>query len=209
VSRLRSRYVTVLLAQIGGLPAVVEDEDDAQILLSLAVQAPPGFQRVLDRPVRVECVSARGIQRVTGLAAWSPEQPDQLRLTRDADDTIQRREAVRVQAVAPVVLTVLSLPPAEDGPARAIPAPVTTTSLNVSTTGVLVRDPAELPMGTRVRIELELDAGEPPLALTGRIVREVKDEKGICIDDISRPDQNRLNRYVTEKQRAELRMSRS
>jgi PilZ domain len=209
VSRLRSQYVTVLLAQIGGLPAVVEDEDDAQILLSLAVQAPPGFQRVLDRPVRVECVSARGIQRVTGLAAWSPEQPDQLRVTRDADDTIQRREAVRVQAVAPVVLTVLSLPPAADGPARAIPAPVKTTSLNVSTTGVLVRDPAELPMGTRVRIELELDAGEPPVALTGRIVREVKDEKGICIDDISRPDQDRLNRYVTEKQRAELRMSRS
>jgi hypothetical protein len=209
VSRLRSQYVTVLLAQIGGLPAVVEDEDDAQILLSLAVQAPPGFQRVLDRPVRVECVSARGIQRVTGHAAWSPEQPDQLRVTRDAADTIQRREAVRVQAVAPVVLTVLSLPPAADGPAHAIPAPVKTTSLNVSTTGVLVRDPAELPMGTQVRIELELDAGEPPVALTGRIVREVKDEKGICIDDISRPDQDRLNRYVTEKQRAELRMSRS
>jgi hypothetical protein len=208
VSRLRSRYVTVLLAQIGGLPAVVEDEDDAQILLSLAVQAPPGFQRVLDRPVRVECVSARGIQRVTGLAAWSPEQPDQLRVTRDADDTIQRREAVRVQAVAPAVLTVLSLPPDPDGPAPAVPAPVSTTSLNVSTTGLLVRDPAELPLGTRVRIELELEAGEPPVVLTGHIVREVKDEKGICIDEISRPDQNRLNRYVTEKQRAELRMSR-
>jgi hypothetical protein len=45
--------------------------------------------------------------------------------------------------------------------------------------------------------------------LTGHIVREVKDEKGVCIDDISRLDQNRLNRYVTEKQRAELRLSRS
>jgi hypothetical protein len=208
VSRLRSQYVTVLLAQIGGLPAVVEDEDDAQILLSLAVQAPPGFQRVLDRPVRVECVSARGIQRVTGHADWSPEQPDQLRVTRDADDTIQRREAVRVQAVAPAVLTVLSLPPDADGPVPAIPAPVSTTSLNVSTTGLLVRDPAELPLGTQVRIELELETGEPPVVLTGQIVREEKDEKGICIDDISRPDQNRLNRYVTEKQRAELRMSR-
>jgi hypothetical protein len=208
VSRLRSQYVTVLLAQIGGLPAVVEDEDDAQILLSLAVQAPPGLHRVLDRPVRVECVSARGIQRVTGHAAWSPEQPDQLRVTRDAADTIQRREAVRVQAVAPAVLTVLSLPPDPDGPAPAVPAPVSTTSLNVSTTGLLVRDPAELPLGTRVRIELELEAGEPPVVLTGHIVREVKDEKGICIDEISRPDQNRLNRYVTEKQRAELRMSR-
>jgi len=39
-------------------------------------------------------------------------------------------------------------------------------------------------------------------------VREVGDEKGICIDEISRADQNRLNRYVTEKQRAELRLNR-
>jgi hypothetical protein len=209
VSRLRSQYVTVLLAQIGGLPAVVEDEDDGQILLSLAVQAPPGFQRVLDRPVRIECVSARGIQRVTGRADWSADHPDQLRITREVDDTIQRRDAVRVQAVAPAVLTVLSFPPIADGAPRALPEPIKTTSLNVSTTGVLVRDPAELPMGTRVRIELEIEAGESPVVLTGHIVREVKDEKGVCIDDISRPDQNRLNRYVTEKQRAELRMSRS
>jgi hypothetical protein len=206
VSRLRSQYVTVLLAQIGGLPAVVEAEDDAQILLTLAVHAPRGLDRVLDRPVRVECVSSRGIQRVTGRAAWSPDQPDQLRITRDVDDTIQRREAVRVQAVAPVVLTVLSLPAAADGALP--PAPVRTTSLNVSTTGVLVRDPVQLPMGASVRLELQLDAGEPPLTLTGHIVREVSDEKGICIDDISRSDQNRLNRYVTEKQRAELRMNR-
>jgi hypothetical protein len=208
VSRLRSQYVTVLLAQIGGLPAVVEAEDDVQILLSLAVHAPPGLDRVLDRPVRVECVSTRGIQRVTGRAAWSPKQPDQLRITREADDTIQRREAVRVQAVVPVVLTVLTLPPAGDRPRPLPPGTLKTTSLNVSTTGVLVRDPAKLPMGACVRVELLLDPDEPPLTLTGRIVREVGDEKGIRIDEISRPDQNRLNRYVTEKQRAELRMNR-
>ena len=209
MSRLRSQYVTVRLAQIGGLPAVVEDEDDAQILLSLAVHAPPGLDRVLDRPVRIECVSARGIQRVTGRAAWSPQAPDQLRVTREADDTIQRREAVRVQAVAPAVLTVLAFPPAGDGPARALPdAPVKTTSLNVSTTGVLVRDPVGLPMGTRVSVELELEPGKPPLLLAGHIVREDGEAKGICIDDISRRDQNRMNRYIADKQRAELRMSR-
>jgi hypothetical protein len=76
----------------------------------------------------------------------------------------------------------------------------------VSTTGVLVR--AELPMGTAVRVELELDPAEPPLALTGRIVREERDEKGVHIDEISRADQDRLSRFIAEKQRAELRMSR-
>jgi hypothetical protein len=208
MSRLRSQYVTVQLAQIGGLPAVVESEDDGQVLLSLAVQAPAGLHRVLDRPVRIECVSVRGIQRVTGLAAWSPEHPDQLRVTKEADDVIQRREAVRVQAVAPAVVTVLAMPPAGEGPAPAPPAgPIATTSLNLSTTGVLVR--AELPMGTQVRVELELEPAEPPVVVTGRIVREVKDEKGVYIEDISSLDQNRLSRYITEKQRAELRMSRS
>jgi PilZ domain len=207
VSRLRSQYVTVLLARIGGLPAVVEAEDDGEILVSLAVTAPPGLDRVLDRPVHIECVSPRGIQRVTGRAVWSPEHPDQLRILREADDTIQRREAVRVQAVAPVVLTVLELPPG-DAPAAPPPARLETTSLNVSTTGMLVRDTAALPVGTAVRVELRLDPVEPPLTVTGRIVREVSNEKGICIDDISRADQDRLSRYITERQRAELRMSR-
>jgi hypothetical protein len=204
MSRLRSQYVTVQLAQIGGLPAVVESEDDGQVLLSLATKVPAGLERVLDRPVRIECISARGIQRVTGRAAWTPEQPEQLRVTKEDDDLIQRREAVRVQAVAPAVVTVLAMPP---GGEAAPSAPLKTTSLNLSTTGVLVR--AELPMGTQVRVELELEPAEPPVVLTGRIVREERDEKGVCIDDISRLDQNRLNRFITEKQRAELRMSRS
>jgi PilZ domain len=205
MSRLRSQYVTVLLAQIGGLPAVVESEDDDEILLSLAVQAPAGMHRVLDRPVRVECVSSRGIQRITGIAAWSPEAPDQLRVTRESDDTIQRREAVRVQAVVPAVVTVLALPPGADG---VPPAQLKTTSLNISSTGLLVRA-GELPIGAQVRVELELETGEPPLVVTGRVVREVGDECGICTDEISRPDQNRLSRYITEKQRAELRMARA
>jgi PilZ domain len=205
VSRLRSQYVTVLLAQIGGLPAVVEAEDDTEILLSLAVQAPPGMHRVLDRPVRVECVSSRGIQRVTGHAAWSADAPDQLRIAPDSHDTIQRREAVRVQAVAPAVVTTLELPPGAEG---GVPAPLKTSSLNLSTTGLLVRA-GELATGTRVRVELEMEPGEPPLVVTGHVVREVGEERGICIDEISRPDQNRLSRYITEKQRAELRMARA
>jgi hypothetical protein len=205
MSRLRSQYVTVLLAQIGGLPAVVEAENDDEILLSLSVRVPPGIDRVLDRPVRIECISARGIQRVTGHAEWSPDNPDQLCIIRESDDTIQRREAVRVQAVAPALVTVLALPPGTEGTP---PAPLKTTSLNVSTTGLLVRAP-ELVLGTRVRVELEIEPGEPPLVVAGQVVREVRDERGIFIDEISRPDQNRLSRYVTDKQRAELRMARA
>ena len=206
MSRLRSQYVTVQLAQIGGLPAVVETEDDGQILLSLAVQVPAGINRVLDRPVRIECISPRGIQRVTGHAAWTPDQPEQLRVVKEVDDTIQRREAVRVQAVETTVVTVLALPPGAD--AAAPDAPLKTTSLNVSSTGVLFRDPAALPLGTQVRVEIDLEHGADPVVLTGEVVRAVNDEKGVRIDEMSRADQQRLSRYITEKQRAELRMGR-
>ena len=205
MSRLRSQYVTVLLAQIGGLPAVVESEDDDQILLSLSVQVPAGIDRVLDRPVRVECISARGIQRITGRAVRPPDQPEQLCVIRETAEEIQRREAVRVQAVAPAVVTVLALPPGTDGTP---PGPLATTSLNLSSTGLLVRA-GDLPPGTRVRVELEIDSDEPPLVVAGVVVREIRDERGICIEEISRPDQNRLSRYITEKQRAELRMARA
>jgi hypothetical protein len=198
MSPLRSRYVTIALAVIGELPAVVETEDESGIELSLSVQPPPGMDRVLDRPVRIECVSPRGIQRVTGTATWEAARPDRLHVRRDGDDLIQRRETVRVEAV---IAATLSLDDAQSG--------TETTTLNLSGTGLLLRDPLELPIGTRVRVHLGLGDGGAPLAVTGRVVREAgRDEKGVCIEEISHADQSRLTRFITERQRAELRIAR-
>lgn len=195
----RSRYVTVAVAVVGELPAVVEAEDEQNILLSLSVRTPGGLDRVLDRPVRVECITPRGIQRVTGTASWDASLPDQLRVRRDDDAVIQRRDTVRVEAVMPARLIVT-------GGAQ---ASVDTSTLNLSVTGLLVKDPLKLELGTPVRVELTVDDGDGPLAVGGRIVREGgADEKGIIIDDISRADQNRLTRMLTERQRAELRIAR-
>jgi hypothetical protein len=198
MSALRSRYVTVQLAVVGDLPAVVETEDETGVVLSLAVQAPPGLQRALDRPVRIECISARGIQRITGTASFDAAQPDRLRVRRDDADVIQRRETVRVDAVIAAKLTVVDAATSAD-----------TTTLNLSGTGLLLRDPLELPVGTCVRVHLGLEDGGPPLAVTGCVVREARrDEKGIRIDEISRQDQSRLTRFIADRQRAELRVAR-
>jgi hypothetical protein len=199
MSPFRSRYVTVALAVIGELPAVVEAEDDTEIELSLSVQAPPGLDRALDRPVRIECFSPRGIQHVTGIASWDAALPDRLRIRRLDDTVIQRRETVRVQAVIAATLSLA------DAPA----AGTETTTLNLSGTGLLLRDPLELPIGTHVRVHLGIDDGGAPLAVTGRVVREAGgDQKGICIEEISAADQIRLTRFITERQRAELRIAR-
>jgi hypothetical protein len=195
----RSRYVTIAVAVVGELPAVVEAEDDQGIVLSLAVRAPAGLDRALDRPVRIDCVTPRGIQRVTGTASWDASLPDQLRVHRDADALIQRRDTVRVQAVVPARLVVTE---GDTGSAE-------TSTLNLSATGLLLKDPLKLPLGTPVRVELLLDDGGAPLTVGGRVVREAgRDEKGIQIDEISRADQTRLTRVITERQRAELRIAR-
>jgi len=213
MSRLRSRYVTVQLPPHGELPAIVESEDDTEVVLSLAVQAPPGIDRLAGREVRVQSVSPRGIQHVTGPVAWSPDQPEFLRVAKLSDDVIQRREAVRVQAIVPAVVTVLAVPARATGEpdAAAPPAPagpVKTTSLNVSSTGLLVCDPGALPLGARVRIELTLGAGEAPVVVVGTIVRGHDQEKGVHTEEMSSDDQHRLGRFINEKQRAELRLSR-
>ena len=196
----RSRYVTVQVAIAGELPAVVEAEDEQGIVLALATKVPPGIDRMLDRPVRIECVTPRGIQRVIGIASWNAASPDLLSIRRETDDLIQRRDTVRVQAVVPARMT------ATDGLQRGC---AETTTLNLSVTGMLVKDPLGLELGTSVRVEVDLDDDAGPLLVSGTIVREgARDEKGVQIRDVSRQDLNRLTRFITERQRAELRIAK-
>jgi hypothetical protein len=198
MTRLRSRYVTVHLAGLGGLPAVVEAEDDGGVRLSLALSAPDGLDRALERPVRIECVTPRGIQNLTGSACRVTARPDELRVTRDEDELIQRRDSARVEALVPALLIV------GDG----VRARVSTTTVNVSTLGLLVCDPLDLPIGTVVRVEVELEAGGPPLVVAGRLVREADPgEKGLHFGEITREGQQRLARFIAERQRAEMRMA--
>jgi hypothetical protein len=196
VTALRSRYVSVHLDSLGDLPAVVESEDEGTVVVSLAVRRPPGFERALARPVGLQCVSARGIQRITGSAKWDAARPDELRIARESSKLIQRRDAVRVDAAVPALLVVV-----EGESARA-----TTTTVNVSTTGVLVRDPLDLAPDTHVRLELELEAGAPALVVDGRIVREAGPAtKGVHFDASDSRSQQRLARFIFERQRAALR----
>jgi hypothetical protein len=196
---LRSRYVTVRIAAYDSLPAVVESETERTLVLSLAVRTPKDLEGALARPVRVECSTPRGIQRVTGLAHWDPARPDELRVQRGSEELIQRREAVRVDAVVAGLLIAV-----EGQSARAA-----TTTVNVSGTGMLVRDPLGLAMGERIRLELELEAGARPVTVEGRVVREAGgDAKGLAFEAVSRADQDRLARFIAARQRAELRVGR-
>jgi c-di-GMP-binding flagellar brake protein YcgR len=190
--------VTVRLPHVGPLPATVEGATEDTLTVTLAVRD-PRVQRLDGAEVSVESTTARGIQRFNGkLAVRSGETLD-IVLIGDAE-RIQRREWARVSAAVPIRVA-----PVDD---RAIPGGETT-SLNVSGGGVLIRDIWRLPIGLDVRVEIVIDPSQAPVRALARVVREGgPDQKGLRFEDVSPLDAERLMRFVRERERIELRVSR-
>jgi c-di-GMP-binding flagellar brake protein YcgR len=180
------------------LPATIDSMAGGTIVAVLAV-ADNRVQRLAGSEVTVEWVTGRGIQRMLGRLEADPQRSEVVRVSVHGDvERIQRREWARIPAVVPVRVNGIDEKIGGD-----------TNTLNVSGGGVLVKDLWRLPLGLDVRIELEAEPGKPPIRALGRVVREAaRDEKGIRIDDISRDDEERLVRFVRERERAALRMER-
>jgi c-di-GMP-binding flagellar brake protein YcgR len=189
--------VTVRLPHVGALPATVDASGTGVLVLVLAVPD-ARVLRLVGGEADVECTTARGIQRFSG-TLLPDSRADLLRVALAGDcERIQRREWVRVDAVVPVHVKVLD-EPALGGD---------TVTLNLSGGGVLLRDPWHLPLGLDVRLALVLPESEAPVGALGRVVREVAaDQKGVRIDDMGRDDEERLVRFVRERERAALKMA--
>jgi c-di-GMP-binding flagellar brake protein YcgR len=190
--------VQVRLPYVGTLPATVEQSSAETVLVTLAVPD-PRVQRLNGSEVAVESTTSRGIQRFSGRLNVRSGELLEIVLMGDAE-RIQRREWARVGAAVPVRIT-----PVED---KSIPGGETT-SLNVSGGGVLIRDIWRLPLGLDVRVELVIDPALPPIRALARVVRDGgPDQKGLRFEDIAPPEAERLMRYVRERERHELRISR-
>lgn len=190
-------HVQVSLPHIGLLPATVETTEPGAVVLVLAV-GDARVKRLGGAEVAVEHATGRGINRFNGTLELNHSRPEQLRVVLSGDsERIQRREWARVEATLPVSVKGIDEPVGGE-----------TVTLNISGGGVLVKDPWKMPLGTDVRVELEVEPGVRIQAL-GRVVREpAPDQKGIRIDSIGREDSERLVRLVRERELAALRMSR-
>jgi hypothetical protein len=189
--------VQVTLPHIGRLPATVEATQPGAVVLVLAV-GDPRVQRLAGAEVSVERATGRGIERFGGTLELDQARPEQVRIVLQGEaERIQRREWARVEATLPITVKGIDEPVGGD-----------TVTLNISGGGVLVKDPWKMPLGTDVRIDLQVEAGTTIHAL-GRVVREpAPDQKGIRIDSIAREDSERLIRLVRERELAALRMTR-
>jgi hypothetical protein len=190
------QHVIVRNVHVGMLPATIEKADAATVTVALAVKD-ERVQRLVGHEMAVEITSGRGIHRYTG--TLSGERAGSLTITLSGDvERIQRREFVRVATHLDV--TVHGVDEEVGGE---------TTTLDLSISGMRVTDKFNLPLGIDVRIELKLPDG-PPLSALGRVVRvgSEDDQKGIRFDSVSRADEDRLMRYIRDREVKALRASR-
>jgi c-di-GMP-binding flagellar brake protein YcgR len=188
--------VHVRFPHLGALPATVEATGGEEVVASLAVPE-PRVARLHGADVIVEWTTARGIGRLLGQLELVPARADLVRVAVHGNvERIQRREWARVEAAVPVRVHTIE----EDVGGE-------TVTLNVSGGGVLLKDHWQLPLGADVQLELLIDPA--PVRALGRVVREAaRDEKGVRIDSIARADEERLLRFVRERERAEMRAAR-
>ena len=190
------QHVIVRTVHIGMIPGTIDVVGDGSVTVVLTVRD-DRFKRLLGHDIFVELSSGRGIYRHNGKLRADREGTLSIDLTGEVE-RIQRREFVRVDAH--VSVSVRGIDEALGGD---------TSTLDVSGGGIRIADPWGLPLGLDVRVELALPNGEPVRAL-GRVVRAAAEgEKGISFDDLARPDEDRLIRYIRERERQAMRAARS
>jgi hypothetical protein len=190
------QHVIVRNVHVGMLPATIEKADAATVTVALAVKD-ERMDRLVGHEIAVEITSGRGIHRYTG--SLSAQKAGVLTIALSGDiERIQRREFVRVAAHLDVTVAGVD----EDVGGE-------TTTLDLSGSGMRIVDKFNLPLGIDVRIALQLPPG-PPLTALGRVVRvgSEEDQKGVRFDSIPRADEDRLMRYIRDREVKALRASR-
>ena len=189
--------IVVRNVHIGTLPATIDRSDASSVTVALAV-LDERIKRLVGHEMAVEVMSGRGIHRFGGVL--SAQDSGSLRISLSGDvERIQRREFVRIATH----LTVSVRGVDEDVGGE-------TSTLDVSGSGMRITDPWQLPLGLDVRVELTLPDGHVMKAL-GRVVRAgtEEDQKGIRFDGVGRGDEDRLMKYIRDREVQALRAARS
>ncbi len=188
--------MTIRHVLLGLLPARVEASKDRSVTVALNVKD-DRIRRLVGQEIAVEMMSGRGIYRFTG--ALQAENSGSLTISLTGDvERIQRREYVRIAAHLDVTVKGIDEPIGGE-----------TSTLDVSGSGIRIADKWRLPLGLDVRVELKLPDG-PPVCSLGRVVRggSTEEQKGIRLDGVGRTDEDRLMRYIRDREVQALRASR-
>ena len=190
------QHVIVRHLHIGMLPGTVEQAEGTSVIVVLAVND-DRIERTIGQDWAVEATSGRGIFRYPGRLTADRNGSLSIALSGEVE-RIQRREFVRVDAFLDVTVRGVDEQVGGD-----------TKTVDISGAGIQIHDKWKLPLGTDVRVELKLPEG-PPLRALGRVMRvgQGPDQKGIRMDGIARADEDRLMRYIRDREVQALRAAR-
>ena len=195
----RAQHGSIAVPDVGSIPALVElDADHATAML--LVHPLRALDDVVGTQVGLDVTTNRGLLHVDARVA-GVRDGDVLDLEFDGDrEVIQRRSYARVDAVLEVAVS-------PEGARKKVSAVV----VNISGSGAVVSRLEHLAPGERVDMELQLGGGEPPVMITGRVVREARDRlRAVHFEELAKADRERIVHFVFERQRLELqRMKRS
>jgi c-di-GMP-binding flagellar brake protein YcgR len=192
------QHVTVRHVTVGMLPGTVDRAGGGSVVVALNVKE-ERIGRLVGHDVAVEITSGRGIYRYSGKLSGQQEGTLTISLSGEVE-RIQRREFVRIPAHLEVGVRGVD----EDIGGE-------TTTVDVSGAGIQITDKWNLPLGLDVRVELKLPGEGPPLRALGRVVRvgAEEDQKGIRLDGLPRVEEDRLMRYIREREVQALRAARN
>lgn len=190
------KHVTVRLPGGDSLPGHVDEVDEKSITVALLLKAPMTLSVYRERACRVEYADKKGLHKLS-CTIIDALPGDRLRLSQEPEDVVQRRDYFRVEAFAPLTITT------REDSSRTLE----TNSHDLSAGGMLIADPIEIPAETIIDIQIKLEGGAAVNAV-GKVIRNTGDKKtAVQIVEISQSDRQQLMRYITERQRAALRVA--
>jgi len=184
--------VTVWIRGLGRTAGTVDSVADDQAEITLVVDPRFGDDSIGELGAVVEHTAPRGLYCQPGEISFKPGGMRVSFTPAGQAELVQRREFVRL----PVAFTVSATLAKDD-------TPVELHVVDLSASGLLVRQPAEAPLdeGSTLWLSLALDDDLPPIAPRGSVVRGTEaGTHGIRFDYIAESDQDRLARFVMREQ---------
>jgi hypothetical protein len=195
----RAHHGSIEVPKVGSIPALVE-LDAARATAVLLVHPLTRLDDFVGTRVGIDLTTDRGLLHVEAdVAEFRDGEVLELDVTGDRE-VVQRREYARVDAVLEVTVA-----PRGGAHRRAAIA------VNISGSGLVVSRLDEVAAGEQVDLWLELTPAEPPIKISGRVVRELGENlRAVHFENVHKADRERIVHFVFQRQRLELqRMKRA
>ena len=192
----RARHGSIEVPAVGSLPALVEFDAAGGTALLLVRPAGRSLDNVVGAQVCVDVTTERGLLHVDARVAGVRDgEVLDLEVAGGPPAVIQRRGFARVDAVLEVKV-------APD---------IAAVAVNISGSGAVVSRLDGLQPGDPVELSLQLGPHEPPILISGRVVRECEDRlRAVHFERVTQADRERIVHFVFERQRLERqRMNRA